>query len=204
MATESKTEIIRRNILDVTRKLLVEKGINNISTRMIARQVGCSVGLIYFHFKSKDELTHTLIEEGFDMLVERQENAEKTHKNPLERLAALSRAYLNFALENPEYYEIMFMLKPERMARYPAEKYRKARRSVEVVARTLKACAKENLMVVEDPYLNAHVAWSFMHGVITLIQAKRIDKRIANDTMIEAAIEQIIRMHLHPTTDNPI
>ncbi|MCB0293643.1 MAG: helix-turn-helix transcriptional regulator, partial [Calditrichaeota bacterium] len=69
MATLPKTEINPRRILDVTRALLVQQGLTQLSIRMIARAVGCSVGSIYFHFKNKDELIHALIEEGFDKLV---------------------------------------------------------------------------------------------------------------------------------------
>ena len=187
---------IRRNILDITRELLIEQGITQLSIRMIAREVGCSVGTIYFYFENKDVLIHALIEEGFEKLIQIQEEAETTISDPLERLGALCRNYILFALENPEYYEIMFTLKPERMARYPAEKYRRARRSLEVLATALTQCTEKGLMNVTEPYLEAHLIWAFMHGIISLIQVKRIDRRIEEDEMINAAINQIIGMNL--------
>ena len=187
---------IRRHILDVTRTLLIEQGITQLSIRMIAREVRCSVGTIYFYFENKDVLIHALIEEGFDKLIEIQEQTEATVADPLERLKLLCRNYINFALENPEYYEIMFMLKPERMARYPQEKYRRARRSLELLAAALEECNGLNLMNVSEPYMEAHLVWSFMHGIVSLILAKRIDHRFDQDTIINAAIDQIIEMNL--------
>lgn len=187
---------IRRTILDVTRRLLIEQGITQLSTRMIAREVGCSVGTIYFYFENKDVLIHALIEEGFDKLVEIQEQTETSIADPLERLKALCRNYITFALENPEYYEIMFMLKPERMARYPQEKYRKARRSLEVLATALEEGTASGIMRVAKPYLEAHLIWSFMHGIVSLLQVKRIDRRIGQDTIINGAIAQIVEMNL--------
>lgn len=187
---------IRRTILDVTRRLLIEQGITRLSIRMIAREVGCSVGTIYFYFENKDVLIHALIEEGFDKLVEIQEQAETSIADPLERLETLCRNYITFALENPEYYEIMFMLKPERMARYPQEKYRKARRSLEALAAALEEGTANGLMNVAEPYMEAHLIWSFMHGIVSLLQAKRIDRRIEPDTIVDAAIGQIIEMNL--------
>jgi AcrR family transcriptional regulator len=187
---------IRRNILDITRKLLIEQGITRLSIRMIAREVGCSVGTIYFYFENKDVLIHALIEEGFDKLIQIQKEAETSISDPLQRLEALCRNYILFALENPEYYEIMFMLKPERMARYPAEKYRRARHSLEVLATALSQCTEKGLMNVAEPYLESHLIWAFMHGIVSLIQVKRIDRRIKQDEIINAAIKQIIEMDL--------
>lgn len=187
---------IRRNILDVTRTLLIEQGFTRLSIRMIAREVGCSVGTIYFYFENKDVLIHALIEEGFDKLIEVQEQTETTVADPLERLKILCRNYITFAMQNPEYYEIMFMLKPERMARYPQEKYRKARRSLEVLAAALEECNGLNLMNVPEPYMEAHLIWSFMHGIVSLILAKRIDRVFEQDIIINAAIGQIIEMNL--------
>lgn len=187
---------IRRNILDVTRRLLIEQGTTRLSIRMIAREVGCSVGTIYVYFENKDVLIHALIEEGFDKLVEMQEQTEKAVSDPLQRLSALCRNYIRFAMQNPEYYEIMFMLKPERMARYPAEKYRKARRSLEIIAAALEQCGAKGLMSVAEPYLEAHLIWAFMHGIVSLIGVKRIDHRFAEAEITEAAIQRIIEMNL--------
>ena len=40
-------------------------------------------------------------------------------------LHAMSRAYVAFGLANPELYEVMFQLHPERMERFPADDYRR-------------------------------------------------------------------------------
>lgn len=198
MSTLPKTEISPRRILDVTRGLLIQQGLTQLSIRMIARAVGCSVGSIYFHFKNKDELIHALIEEGFDKLVALQDATEAAITDPRSRLSALCRNYYNFALSNPEYYEIMFTLKPERMARYPAEKYRKARRSVEVVSRAVEAYSRQQQTNVPHPYLAAHLIWCFMHGIVTLMQARRIDRSILPEAIIETSIQQILNANLTP------
>ena len=112
--------------------------------------------------------------------------------DPVERIRTLCRTYIRFGLENPEYYEIMFMLKPERMARYPAEKYRKARRSIEVFSEVLAGAHAAGLMAVSEPYLQAHIIWSFMHGIVSLLQVKRIDRRIDDTDLIESAIDRIV------------
>ncbi len=193
MAASSENHI-RRSILDVTRHLLVQNGITNLSMRMISRRVGCSVGTIYFHFKSKDALVHTLIEEGFELLIAIMEQTASRTTNPLQRLKALCETYIQFAMKNPEYYEIMFMLKPERMERYPAEKYRRARHTLILIAEALEESTRRKLLLVKDPYQAAHLLWAFMHGLVSLLQARRMDARLDQQALIDAAIEKITVM----------
>src|SRR5690554_2597090 len=103
---------LRRAILDHTRHLLVEEGYNNLSMRKIARAVGCSATSIYLHFENKDALFHALIGEGFARLNEALQDVADAHADAVERLETLSRRYIEFGLDHPEYYEIMFMLHP--------------------------------------------------------------------------------------------
>lgn len=183
---------LRRSILDTTRHLLIQDGIAQLSMRKVARAVGCSVGSIYVYFANKDELVHALIEEGFDMELALQQQVAEQHHNPRERLEALCRLYVQFAFENPEYYEIMYMLDPERMARYPAEKYRKARRGLELIADTIAECAAQGLLEVEEPFIEATFIWTQLHGMVSLFKADRIDHRIDREQFIDYAIRRLL------------
>jgi AcrR family transcriptional regulator len=119
---------LRRAILDESRRLLLEQGYGHVSMRKVAAAVGCTATSIYLHFDSKDALIHALIEEGMDLLYADLEKAAATDGPAEVRYEALCRAFLDFGLGNPEYYEIMFQLTPREMQRYPSEKYRGARR----------------------------------------------------------------------------
>ncbi|MGH1364724.1 MAG: TetR/AcrR family transcriptional regulator [Calditrichia bacterium] len=191
MAFSPKIDI-RRKILDTARQLLVEKGITNVSIRMIAGKVGCSVGTIYFYFQNKDALVHSLIEEGFEKLISVQEKVAETISDPLQRLKELCRNYINFAIDNPEYYEIMFMLHAERMSRYPAEKYRRAFKSLDMLSNTLIEGADQGELVVGDAGMETQLIWSHMHGIVSLILTKRIHRSVEHSAMIELALDQIV------------
>lgn len=178
---------LRRAILDQTRHLLVEGGYNNLSMRKIARAVGCSATSIYLHFENKDALFHALIDEGFARLNEALQEAA-AHPDPLDRLDALSRRYVHFGLDNPELYEVMFLLHPERMARYPAEKYRRARRNLELFAEALRDGAEAGQFDVDDPAVAASVLWAALHGTAALLLARRVDVRIERGAFVEAVV----------------
>ena len=197
VSTASRTETgadLRRLILDHTRHLLVTGGYERVSMRKIARGVGCSATSIYLHFESKDTLTHELIDEGMRKLYADLSAARDREDAPARQLAALSHAYVRFGLDNPEYYQVMFQLHPERMARYPADDYRRARRNIELFGEALAAGVERGLLsVATTPDVAAAALWTSLHGLVSLHLAERVDVRVAGDEFIEVAVAQALR-----------
>ena len=182
---------LRRAILDHARHLLVDDGYDALSMRKIARAVGCSATSIYLYFDNKDALTHALITEGMDKLADTLEDVTDGLEDAPARLEALSRAYVRFGLDNPEYYEVMFQLHPERMARYPADDYRRARRNVEFFEHALEdGLAAGTVSAPNPPDVAAAVLWTSLHGLVSLHLARRVDVRLAGDDLVEAGVRQ--------------
>jgi len=185
---------LRRDILDTARHLLVREGYQDLSMRKIADAIGYSATSIYLYFDSKDALLHTLIHEGMMQLHQKlDETAARYTDDPVGRLRALCRCFINFGLNNPEYYEIMFQLRPERMERYPPKKYRKARSNLDFFGRALDEGEDQGIFVVEDPRVSASAIWASLHGTVSLLLAERVDASIDSDTFIETAIRQAIQ-----------
>ncbi len=188
---------LRRLILDTTRHLLVTEGYNSLSMRKIARAIGYSATSIYLHFESKDALVHALIEEGMAQKYEALRSIVEAHpEDVIARLKALCRGYIAFGIDNPEYYEIMYMLHPEQMARFPAEKYRRARRNLEVIVETLREGAERKLLRVEDPLVAASAIWAALHGAVSLLFSRRMDVRIDREAFIDTVIAQTLRSYI--------
>ncbi len=183
---------LRRMILDAARQYLVEEGYQALSMRKISRQVGCSVGTIYLYFKNKDEIFHALIDEGFEQLYTSFQAVLMSQFIPIERLQGICQAYIEFGLKHPEYYEIMYLQHPMMAARYPKEQYRRARRFLEITAETIADCARNGGLPVDDPYMDATLLWSAMHGITSLLINGRIDVRLDRAVLITQATEQAI------------
>ena len=184
---------LRHAILDEARRLLVAQGYANLSMRKIARAVGCSATSIYLHFASKDALVHALISEGMAALLARLEAARDAHTDPAARLGAMSHAYVRFGRDNPEVYQVMFLLHPERMERYPADDYRRARRNLDAFAAVLAEGASAGLFdVAPSADVSAHVLWTALHGLVSLLLAERVDVRLDGDAFVEAAVQRAV------------
>lgn len=182
---------LRRAILDETRHLLVADGYDNLSMRKIARAVGCSATSIYLHFENKDALIHALIDEGMEQLHEQLVTAAK-EPEPSARLNALAHAYVRFGLDNREYYQVMFQLHPERMERYPVEKFRRARRNLEIHAEALADGVEVGVFRTSSPETGAHVLWTALHGLVSLLLAERVDVKLADEAFIDAAVQHAL------------
>ena len=191
-APKGEEKGLRRSILDTARQLLTTVGYARLSMRNIANEIGYSATSIYLHFESKDDLVHALIDEGVDLLHARMVEADQGASSPEGRLEAMCRAYVAFGMERPEYYEIMYVNHPEYIKRYPAEKYRKARRNLEIMALAIKDGMQAGTFREVEPMLAANLAWTQLHGVVTLLSSERVDKRIDPDELINAACLHVV------------
>lgn len=191
-AKSSPAKSLRRDILDSARQVVIEEGYSGLSMRRIAREIGYSATSIYLHFENKDALLHALIEEGMDRLYGTLRRASNRAAKPREKVRAVCAAYANFGVRNPEYYEIMFMLHPEHMSRFPAEKYRRARRNLEVIEGAIEAALPKGRSSREDLRLSATGVWAALHGAVALLIARRVDVRIPNNRLVERVVDQII------------
>src|SRR5688500_2958677 len=107
---EKQKQEIRKMILDASMKLFAEQGFENVSIRKIADLIEYSPTTVYLYFKDKNEILFNLHEVGFRKMADY--NADLwTIKNPLIRLHKMGENYIRFGVENPEYYDLMFILK---------------------------------------------------------------------------------------------
>lgn len=86
----------------------VREGDVNFTLRNVARRVGVSHAAPYNHFKDKLELLSEVAAVGFDNLYEALNNTDTAAANPEDLFLARWRIFLNFALYQPEHYQLMF------------------------------------------------------------------------------------------------
>jgi len=179
---------LRTAVLDAARQLLVREGYRDLSMRDVAGAVGCSVSSIYLYFAGKDELVHTLVDEGFERWYRRMREIVDGPAPAGERLEAVCRAYVEFGLANREFYEIMYMFHSDRMARYPKELFRRARRNFDLMTELVEAYAPESAPTRADALIVATALWATLHGVVSTIISDRLDRRIDQARYVEGAI----------------
>ncbi len=99
---------MKQKIITCARDIYLKHGYNNFSMRKVAACAGISATAIYRHFSDKESLLFNILLTGFRLFSTYLKRCE-TESTPFQCLLKSSQEYMNFALENPSYYEIMFM-----------------------------------------------------------------------------------------------
>ncbi len=165
-------EEMKSLILTTAMKLFMEEGFQNISIRRIADKIEYSPATIYLYFKDKDDILYALHTEGFDELYKRQLTVESI-KDPRERLIKHGEIYIRFAMEKPEYYNLMFI------ERGPAKKFSEnegwtvGRRSYEFFRGDVRQAIEAGVLPRGDADTAAFGLWSQAHGIVSLILRNR-------------------------------
>lgn len=184
---------LREDILEVSRSLLVKDGFGKMSMRKIAKRAGVSATSIYLHFQNKDELLLALIESSIAKLAAALEENLEGSDDSITKLEKMARAFVDFALNNPQEYEIIYMVRPEEMPKFPKEKFQQIRKIYEMLAEIIGEGKKSGALQVDDPLMSAYMLWAQLHGVASVIISKRLDTRIPNDEFVSQAVDHIIQ-----------
>ncbi|MGB0346249.1 MAG: TetR/AcrR family transcriptional regulator [Balneolaceae bacterium] len=184
---------LREKILEASRSVLFTSGYDALSMRKIASATGVSATSIYLYFKNKDHLVHTIIEESVEELSSAIESGSQKVKGTINQFEAIIRSYVDFALKQPEKYQVIYMVRSDAMGRYPKEKFRKARRGYTLLESVIQQGVDEGIMELDRPMIAAYSIWAQLHGIIDVVLNRRLDSRIDQSNFIEESIEQIIQ-----------
>ncbi len=98
----------RDKILDAARELFTSQGYDRVSMRQIADKIEYTPTTIYGYFPDKETLFLELCHTDFHRLAESVSQLAVV-ADPVERLKLLGRSYIEFGINNPNHYRMMFM-----------------------------------------------------------------------------------------------
>ncbi len=201
---ESERKDIRALVLAAAKKLFMKLDYREVTMRRIAKEIGYSPGAIYLYFKNKDEILYEIHNEGFRILHESRAKAlADGPKTALEKLAAGGKNYIAFALENPELYELMFIMREPRDYIESHQKQTGRERGVNYIMKSyenlkesIMACKAEGYYRDVDPDLAAFFHWSLVHGLACLaIRGRDVPfPKAPTRDMAEMAIEFLTQL----------
>jgi AcrR family transcriptional regulator len=163
---------LRRALVDAAAKIVAREGAAAVTLREVARLAGVSHNAPYRHFESLAALLAAVATEGFEAFRDCLQTAAG-NASAARRMKALGKAYVDFALDNPRLYLLMFGPDLDKAA-HPQ----------------LHAAAQQAFAVLKgetgksdgNTHTQAVGAWAFVHGLAHLIidkQIKRSDPAIA-------------------------
>ena len=185
---------MRKMILTAAMELFVQEGYNGVSIRKIAKKIEYSPGSIYTYFEDKDSIFYALHVEGFELLYKKQISSQSINE-PRERLLAQGKAYIEFALENQEYYDIMFIMREsiELICKQEDKDWTHGQRSYDLLKRNVSECQSAGMFKNQNIDSVAFLLWSIVHGIASIIirrgsAMKKLDIH-DNQKTIESALD---------------
>ncbi|MYZ09955.1 TetR family transcriptional regulator [Streptomyces sp. SID2999] len=183
---------LRAALLLSAERTLREKGAAALSLRELARATGVSHAAPGRHFKDKQALLDALALAGYERLNQALTTAaaDAPEADFEQRLTALARAYLGFAVDNPELLELMFARKhePDSSGRLAAA----VDQSLGSLTRTFADAQERGEIVQGDPERITLVAAASLHGLAALIAGCALD---AEEAM--AGLDTHVHLLLH-------
>lgn len=165
---ERHREDLKKEILTAAKELFSEKGFEATSIRAIAEKIEYSPATIYLYYKDKNEIVHALHREGFKLLVSNFEVFNHI-SHPFERLKGMGRAYIQFATQNPDIYQLLFIMKePLEHVANCFEDWDEGDRAFDILLKTVGECQEVGYFTGLDKTMLAFSIWSTMHGLCSL------------------------------------
>lgn len=167
---EKEKLLLKQLILSSAGELFLEFGYEKFSMRKVAERIGYSATTIYLYFKDKDDLLFSILTEGFFIFNEMLQKASEMEGNTIEKLESIGISYIEFGLQYPVYYQMMFMQRTDFLFKAPPDQDSPIVKSFEVLGNLVKKAIDEgffkNIENAEGIY--GRSLWAMTHGLVSL------------------------------------
>jgi len=160
---------LKEALIAASLEILSEKGIEGLSLRNVAKKVGVSHTAPYNHFADKQVLLAAISTAGHEQLHQvLMITFEKSKDNPQNIIPEIAWTYLQFAMNNPAKFKLMFSGALEEERNHPA--------FIEVTSKTIAHfeeiivfCQNKGQLPAGRVDNLAIKLWSEVHGFSTLM-----------------------------------
>ncbi|CAM5614936.1 TetR/AcrR family transcriptional regulator [Streptomyces avidinii] len=159
---------LRERLIDVGVELVMSEGAGAVGLREIARRAGVSHGAPRRYFPTHQSLLSAIARRGFEDLGERfaAATAGARESSPRERVRAIGRAYVGYALQHPGMFDLMFRHDLLDSTGQPPSERPRLRESTlsmfDLLVALVCRCG------AAEPRVAAAALWANLHGVAQL------------------------------------
>ncbi len=184
---------LKQAMIHETLKMIAANEDHLVGFREIARRLNVSRSAPYRHFENVESLLATAASEGYLMfLAELQQVADHGQWTPRKRFLELGICYVNFAINNPAHYRLMF---DQRF--FASERHVEVRKLAKLAFNVLRSVIKLNLtdeIPSEDLTKLAQLAWSSVHGMAHLFIDGQWQSMPKKQDFIRASCQRLLAL----------
>ena len=187
-----ETKRLTSDILDAARRLLVQQGYESLSMRKIASEVGCKAATIYYYYKNKDAIVEALVEEGNRLHYRISKEIASKHTHPLLRFEALLWTSLEFGLNNPAYFEILYLLQRPQNGEDTDEPFYRIIPGQELGVQALREASKEGMIQIEDANIASATCFAMLNGIVVAVLRQHFFPELDMERIKKETIRRIM------------
>lgn len=188
-----RSPLRRDTIVDVAREMIRSDGLDALSLRGVARELGVTAPALYAHVSDKRDLVRAVAEGEFERLTRRFDAVVAA--DPVERLRAYNHAYVDHARENPELYAVMFVFPPSvgRGSLPDGDELPAATKTFSFALGAVEEAVAAGAIVADDPLVVALGLWASMHGVASALQLGLDLPPALEARVVDEVIDRLLR-----------
>ncbi len=163
----------RAEILRAAERIFVAEGYEGATIRKIADEVGVSSTCLYMHFRDKDEILLEICTAAMETLLALNSEISARPVDPVERVRAMLTAYVEFALENPNAYRLVFCASPiGGSGEKQQATHELGTQCFERFTGVVREIAAQGRLKTGDPRTAHQALWAACHGLVSLMITK--------------------------------
>jgi AcrR family transcriptional regulator len=189
MQTESTSE----KIATAARKLLDKAGEEAVTMRRVASMVGITPMAVYRHFPDRKGLLNALADKGFEELSGRL-TAGSFPLDIQKRFTRVIDLNLDFALQNPRLFELMFLKPREGSRQYPRDFKAGKSPTANLMAKLIQEGMDSGLFRKDDVWEIVFETGALLQGLVMLYLGGRIATSAAG---FRSLCHRSISRHIH-------
>jgi AcrR family transcriptional regulator len=158
----------RDKILGCACDLYLSEGLDGFSMRKLARHVGVTAPALYRHYESREHVLTDVVREAHHAFTAYLYRALEG-RTAIERMQRAGEGYLDFALEHPRWYQLLF-ISPEHMgmAELPEDIEAMGCALHQFWVDRVRECMDEGILKPGDPVQMSLTMWAHAHGLVSL------------------------------------
>lgn len=159
----------------LTRALLVEtaeaivraEGMGSLGLRRLAREVGVTAPALYGHVENLEDVQRAVAERQFEALMDRFGRVRA--RSPEKRVRALSQAYVDYSLDEPNLFKLLFVYPPDIGGTGIANELPAATKVFLAAAEPVEQGIRSGAFGRHDPIDASLAVWAAVHGCATAL-----------------------------------
>ena len=164
-------------LISTARKMVKKSGVDGLSLRQVAVEVGVSPSAVYHYFPDRNSMVAALGSSLFEELADYQESQlakvkGSSLKAARERFRALGLTYFQWAMKEPHFFNLMFS---DFCLVSKGEKTRDDVRAFNNLTRCLDELLSAGAITPKIRPYGELLAWSVVHGATSLIVGGHLD-----------------------------